>query len=64
VGSAQANQVLSMQRAKAVYDYLRSKGIDGDRLRYEGYGESQPLVPNDSAAARQKNRRTEFVIWE
>jgi len=62
VGSAQANQILSMQRAKAVYDYLISKGIDGDRLRYTGYGESQPLVPNDSAAARQKNRRTEFVI--
>jgi outer membrane protein OmpA-like peptidoglycan-associated protein len=64
VGSAQANQILSMQRAKAVYDYLISKGIDGDRLRYTGYGESQPLVPNDSAAARQKNRRTEFVIVE
>lgn len=64
VGSAQANQVLSMQRAKAVYDYLVEHGIDSDRLRYEGYGQSQPLVPNESAAARQKNRRTEFVIFD
>jgi outer membrane protein OmpA-like peptidoglycan-associated protein len=62
VGSAQANQILSMRRAKAVYDYLVEHGIDTDRLRYTGFGESQPLVPNDSDAARQKNRRTEFVI--
>ena len=64
VGSAQANQILSMQRAKAVYDYLIANEIDRDRLRYEGYGQSQPLVPNESDEARQKNRRTEFVIWE
>src|SRR6056297_2557672 len=64
VGSAQANQILSMQRAKAVYDYLVEHGIDPDRLRYTGYGESQPLVPNTSEKARQMNRRTEFVILE
>jgi outer membrane protein OmpA-like peptidoglycan-associated protein/lipopolysaccharide biosynthesis regulator YciM len=64
VGSAQANQNLSMQRAKAVYDYLLNQGIDKGRLRYEGYGESKPIVPNNSPENRQQNRRTEFIIIE
>lgn len=64
VGSAQANQILSMQRAKAVRDYLVERGISADRLSYEGYGESQPLVPNDSPEQRQINRRTEFIILD
>lgn len=62
VGSAQANQILSMQRAKAVHDYLVEKGIDADRLKYKGFGESLPRVPNDSPENRQRNRRVEFVL--
>ncbi|GAB4395960.1 MAG: hypothetical protein OHK0053_08000 [Microscillaceae bacterium] len=54
------NQQISELRAKAVYDYLISKGLAADRLRYRGYGDSQPAFPNDSELNRAKNRRIEF----
>ncbi len=62
VGTEQANQLLSEQRAKAVCDYLILGGIAPDRLRYKGFGERIPVASNDTAEGRQKNRRTEFVI--
>lgn len=62
VGSAYANRVLSVQRAKAVVEYLVAQGIDPNRLNYKGYGESKPVVDNDSPANRAKNRRVEFEI--
>jgi outer membrane protein OmpA-like peptidoglycan-associated protein len=62
IGSADANQQLSMNRAKSVYEYLEQKGIEKDRIRFEGYGESQPISPNDSDENRAKNRRIEFKI--
>ncbi len=61
-GSAELNKKLSDERAKAVVDYLISKGITGDRLTYVGYGKDQPLASNDTEEGRQQNRRTEFKI--
>ena len=58
VGSDQDNQLLSEQRAKAVYDYLVERGIDASRLSYRGYGESQPVADNSTPEGRAKNRRT------
>jgi outer membrane protein OmpA-like peptidoglycan-associated protein len=43
-GDAAHNLELSKNRAKAVMDYLISKGIDSNRLTYEGYGENKPAV--------------------
>lgn len=63
-GSAEANQVLSKNRAKAVYDYLVSAGIDAARLEYQGYGQTQPIASNDTEAGRSQNRRTEVKIIE
>ena len=62
VGSEEDNQLLSENRAKAVYDFLVEKGIDKERLRYKGYGESKPIASNDTPASRQENRRTEFEV--
>lgn len=62
VGSDEANQQLSEQRAKSVYDYLIKQGIVAQRLKYKGFGESQPIDTNDTAEGRQNNRRTEFEI--
>ncbi|MFD2787241.1 OmpA family protein [Hymenobacter rubripertinctus] len=62
VGSDDDNQVLSQNRAKSVYAYLVSQGVSAQRLRYRGYGESKPLMPNDSEARRQQNRRIELRI--
>ncbi len=59
-GDATFNQKLSENRAKAVVDFLISKGIAADRLEYEGKGSSEPLDPNN----REVNRRTEIIVLE
>lgn len=66
-GSDTYNQQLSEKRAKAVVDYLTSKGISADRLKWAGYGETQ-LVNGCSNGVKcsdeqhQENRRTEFKV--
>ena len=62
VGQDDANQRLSEQRAKAVYEYLVKKGIAADRLTYKGYGETQPVATNDTEEGRGENRRTEIKV--
>ncbi|MFN8356740.1 MAG: OmpA family protein [Spirosomataceae bacterium] len=62
VGNDDTNLKLSEKRAKSVMDYLVSKGIKADRMTSKGYGETQPLVPNDSDENRAKNRRVQFKI--
>lgn len=59
-GDATFNQILSENRAKAVVDFLVSRGISADRLDYVGKGSSEPLDPNN----REVNRRTEIVVIE
>lgn len=56
-GTDEYNQALSERRAVAVRDYLISKGIDETRMTVVGYGEQDPLVPNDSEEHRSQNRR-------
>ncbi len=62
VGSAKSNRQLSEQRAKAVTDYLVSKGGDKARIKYKGYGADQPVATNSTESGRQMNRRTEFKV--
>lgn len=61
-GTADKNQVLSENRAKAVYDYLLKKGIPEDKLKSTGFGQDQPVADNKTAAGRTKNRRVELVL--
>ena len=58
-GTAAYNQTLSERRAKAVVDYLISKGISKNRLKWKGYGSSKP-IPN--AKKKKQNRRMEFRV--
>ena len=51
---------LSQQRAQAVAAYLTSKGVR-NHLVVKGFGKTKPLVPNNSEAHRQQNRRVELV---
>ena len=64
VGPDAANLTLSQRRAAAVADYLVSKGIEASRLVSKGYGETTPLVANDSDENRTRNRRIEFQALE
>lgn len=61
-GSDTYNKKLSLERAKAVYDYLISKGIAANRMSYEGYGATKPIATNETDEGRALNRRTEFKI--
>lgn len=61
-GDPQKNQILSSNRAKAVYNYLISSGISADRLSYRGYGQSRPIALNRTPEGRQKNERIQFKI--
>jgi outer membrane protein OmpA-like peptidoglycan-associated protein/tetratricopeptide (TPR) repeat protein len=63
VGDDASNLTLSENRAKAVFDALTKQGIDPKRLRYKGFGKTQPIDSNDSPSGRQNNRRTEFVVF-
>ncbi|MDB5110545.1 MAG: oprF 5 [Mucilaginibacter sp.] len=62
VGNDQANQTLSENRAKSVYNYLIANKIATARLIFKGYGKTQPIAPNTTEEGRSKNRRTEFKI--
>ena len=64
VGSEEDNLKLSNDRANAVMNKLIELGIDKERLRAVGFGESRPLVENNSEENRRRNRRTEFVIMD
>lgn len=62
VGNPADNRTLSHNRAKTVYDYVVKEGIPASRLSHHGYGETRPVISNDSEEGRAKNRRTVFVI--
>jgi outer membrane protein OmpA-like peptidoglycan-associated protein len=66
-GGEEENLKLSQQRAKVVYAYILSYGVESNRLVAKGYGESKPLVPCNapyvcSESDHAKNRRIEFKI--
>ena len=64
VGSNIYNLRLSKRRAKSVLQYLLESGINANRLESKGYGESNPLMPNDSDENKAMNRRVELKILE
>tara|TARA_Y100000589_G_scaffold295780_1_gene302451 strand:+ start:524 stop:2467 length:1944 start_codon:yes stop_codon:yes gene_type:complete len=61
-GSRSYNIELSKNRAKAVSDWLIMNKISKNRLSHKGYADDQPIMSNEIADGRSKNRRTEFKI--
>jgi outer membrane protein OmpA-like peptidoglycan-associated protein len=61
-GSKAHNIELSKNRAKAVSHWLIMNKISQDRLSYKGYADEEPIMSNEIADGRSKNRRTEFKI--
>lgn len=62
IGEDKINQLLSVNRAKAVFDYLVGAGIAPERLTYKGYGKNVPVDSNTTESGRANNRRTEIII--
>ena len=59
-GIEENNKTLSQNRAKAVYDYLISQGIDAGRINHKGWGSENPIAPNRYKWGRDINRRIEI----
>lgn len=60
-GDKAANQKLSEERARSVADWLAGHGVDRSHLTVRGYGESNPVADNSTAAGRARNRRVELI---
>ena len=61
-GRESTNQRLSEERANSVRSFLIDKGIGAGRLTAAGFGESQPIAPNNTRAGRAQNRRVEINL--
>jgi outer membrane protein OmpA-like peptidoglycan-associated protein len=62
VGNEVLNKRLSENRAKAVFAYLISKGINSSLLSYKGWGSLKPISDNNTDIGKEKNRRVELEI--
>ena len=62
-GSAALNMRLSKERAEAIKTYLVTQGANASRIEAVGYGMTQPIATNKTAAGRQDNRRVEFTLY-
>jgi outer membrane protein OmpA-like peptidoglycan-associated protein len=63
-GSDAINNPLSLNRAASVRDYLTSRKVAMNRITIDGRGSHEPLVANDTAANKAKNRRVEIFVAE
>lgn len=62
-GAEALNQSLSEKRAQSVKDYLvRVYKVDSDKIKSVGFGESNPVADNETAAGRAKNRRVTINV--
>lgn len=63
-GTDAVNNPLSINRAAAARDYLTTRGVASNRFTIDGRGSREPLVANDTAANKAKNRRVEIFVAE
>jgi len=63
-GTDAVNNPLSLNRAASVRDYLSARSVAANRITIEGRGSREPLVANDTAANKAKNRRVEIFVAE
>jgi outer membrane protein OmpA-like peptidoglycan-associated protein len=63
VGPEEYNKILSRKRAGAVADFLRTAGVDDERVTEVGRGEEQPVATNATREGRRANRRVEIAVY-
>jgi outer membrane protein OmpA-like peptidoglycan-associated protein len=61
-GSEISNRRLSEKRARSIRNALSQLGIEPNRIKIRGYGQSFPISSNETSAGRQRNRRVEIII--
>jgi outer membrane protein OmpA-like peptidoglycan-associated protein len=64
LGDAQANLLLSEQRAQAVLEALVSMGVDSERISSLGMGEDFPIASNEDEDGRARNRRVDVILLD
>ncbi len=65
VGSPQSNMKLSKERAEAIRHYLlQTYGLPPNVVIAHGYGDTQPIAPNDTVEGREMNRRVVFKVTQ
>ena len=64
MGNPESNMALSEARANSVKTYLESKGLSVSRMESKGFGDTQPIEDNATAAGKAKNRRVQIVLGE
>jgi chemotaxis protein MotB len=57
-----SNEILSQKRAEDVMTYIISQGVNPDLISAQGFGESNPVAPNNTAQGRAQNRRVELSL--
>jgi chemotaxis protein MotB len=57
-----SNRVLSEKRAQTVMGYLISQGVKPNLVAARGFGDANPVAPNDTARGRAQNRRVELTL--
>ncbi|MDA3892945.1 MAG: OmpA family protein [Salinivirgaceae bacterium] len=62
IGTMEYNQILGLERVKAVQKYFQSKGIDATKIMADSKGESQPINDQTTEEGRAKNRRVVITI--
>lgn len=56
------NRILSLERARAVSDWLVARGVEADRIALEGAGSSEPVASNETRYGRSQNRRIDITF--
>lgn len=62
-GNDSINIPLSQARAQSVKSYLSGQGVSSSRIDAQGYGSSNPIASNTTAAGKEQNRRVEISIY-
>ena len=57
-----SNQELSQKRADAVMEFLISRGVKSDNVAARGFGDADPVAPNDTPQGRAQNRRVVLSV--
>jgi chemotaxis protein MotB len=57
-----SNTDLSLKRASQVVAFFQSQGVNPGLLNAQGYGEADPVAPNDTVEGRARNRRVAIVL--